>query len=677
MRLNYSYKLVIPVLIAVFTVVMVALVYINKLDALLFEAEREAISEARRGMSITRGAMEALLQAGQDEGVASIIALHADSPYLVAMFVFQPDGRIIFSSRAADQHRFWREQGYPLSDAIVRRVQLSRAMELVKSADGESLYGYAPVCGTPGSSALPSLRCNTLFYQISLQSYREVVGQGVWRQFLQEAAGIVLISLALWVVFHFMLTRPTDHLISTLRDFSRGQRGVRTNMSSGGELSRIGQGIDKMLDKIVVDEATLREREEYLRALFESVSEAILTIDNTGVLLKVNHAAEVMFGYSAAQMLGKNIELLFPCDDVLGVLRQLLDGAGGGGRQCECRGQKKGGQRIFVEGYFNVIDVTSSPLVVGVVRDVSARRRAEEKLVLAKQVFDHSGEAIMITDERTRIIDVNPALLSVSGYSRAELIGELPSLMKSGRHNAKFYQAMWQEIKARGCWVGEMWDRRKSGEIYPKKLTINAIKNAAGEVTHYVGIFSDISHQKDVEEKLQLLAYYDPLTQLANRSLFKDRLLREIEVSKRQRTRFALLFIDLDRFKAVNDTLGHNVGDKLLQAVASRIKQCVRESDTVARLGGDEFTVILANVHAEPGVSMVAENIIDSLQDPFDIDGQLVQVGASIGVAIYPDNGADYSTLLKSADAAMYQAKNEGRGRCRFFAGALESGESH
>ncbi|HGX91683.1 MAG TPA: GGDEF domain-containing protein, partial [Candidatus Tenderia sp.] len=162
-----------------------------------------------------------------------------------------------------------------------------------------------------------------------------------------------------------------------------------------------------------------------------------------------------------------------------------------------------------------------------------------------------------------------------------------------------------------------------------------------------------------------------------NRSLFKDRMLREIEVSKRQRTRFALLFIDLDRFKAVNDTLGHNVGDKLLQAVASRIKQCVRESDTVARLGGDEFTVILANVHAEPGVSMVAENIIDSLQDPFDIDGQLVQVGASIGVAIYPDNGADYSTLLKSADAAMYQAKNEGRGRCRFFAGALESGESH
>ncbi len=554
MSVSYSFRLVIPVLIALFSTAMVGVVYQNRLAALQLEAEREAISEVRRSMIVTQGAMEALLRSNQAEGVARVIASHLDAPYLLAMFLFQGDGRILFSARLADRNRLWRERGYSLSEALIEQLQTTRSIELVRSADGRSLSAYAPVCAMESPAVLRPQRCFTLFYQISLSHFRDVVGRNQWRQFLQEAGGIVVVSLLLWVIFHFILTRPTHHLIATLRAFSRGQRSARTGMSGGSELGRIGVGIDRMLERIVADEAMLREREEYLRLLFESVSEAVLTVDSDAVLLKVNRAAETMFGYGAEEMEGQGIALLFPAADIRRVLAGLAGGAGPN-QACQCRARCKDGRTILVEGYFSLIDVAAAPLMVGVVRDVTARRQEEREL--------------------------------------------------------------------------------------------------------------------------EQLAYFDPLTALPNRALFKDRLLREIEVSRRNRHRFALLFIDLDRFKIVNDTLGHHVGDQLLQLVADRIRRCVRESDTVARLGGDEFTLILSNVRTRASVSMVAANIINSLQAAFEIEGHAVHIGASVGVAIYPDDGADCAALLERADAAMYRAKGEGRGCCRFFDAGADGGDLH
>jgi diguanylate cyclase (GGDEF)-like protein len=242
-----------------------------------------------------------------------------------------------------------------------------------------------------------------------------------------------------------------------------------------------------------------------------------------------------------------------------------------------------------------------------------------------------------------------------------------------GRHDSDFYKRMWLEIRQTGQWSGEIWDRRSNGELFPQLLTVSAIKDDHGKVSNYVGIFKDVSSQKAAEEELERMAYYDPLTGLPNRALFKDRLQHEIDVAQRKGTRIAVLFIDLDRFKYVNDTLGHEAGDQLLVETSRRIRSSVRQSDTLARLGGDEFTLILADIGKPAAASIVAEKVIRALQDRFQIDGREVFIGASIGIGLYPDDGRSVSTLIKNADTAMYLAKQAGRGICRFFTSEMNA----
>ncbi len=303
----------------------------------------------------------------------------------------------------------------------------------------------------------------------------------------------------------------------------------------------------------------------------------------------------------------------------------------------------------------------------GTVQDITEMKEAEENLLLSHLVIENASESVLITDRKNKIIDVNPAFEKTTGYNRDEVLGKDPRINQSGRHDKVFFQNMWDAINTEGCWSGEIWDRRKDGEVYPTWLTINTIRGFQGEVNHYVGIFTDISDQKSNEEELEKLAFFDPLTKLPNRALFRDRLNREISLAKRNATKLAVFFIDLDRFKYVNDTFGHDMGDELLVEVAGRIVKCVRKSDTVGRLGGDEFTIILPHCKDTESISHVAESVIASLQTSFPIRGNEIFVGASIGIAIYPVDGNDYENLTRNADLAMYQAKEEGRGIYRFY----------
>ncbi|MEG3640940.1 two-component system response regulator [Magnetococcus sp. PR-3] len=299
--------------------------------------------------------------------------------------------------------------------------------------------------------------------------------------------------------------------------------------------------------------------------------------------------------------------------------------------------------------------------------EVEVRQRAESGLRLIHKVFENTSEAIILTDIQGVIIDTNPAFSEITGYSREEAVGNNPRSFKSDRHDDNFYQDMWKKIAEEGLWQGEIWDRRKNGEIYPKRLTINAVRNHEGRVENYIGIFSDISESKATELKLERLAYYDALTQLPNRMLFHDRLEHEFYAAQRHRKQVAVFFIDLDRFKQVNDTLGHSAGDELLQHVAQRLEGCVRANDTVARMGGDEFTVILADIHDNESVARVARKVLEELQKSIHIKGHDIFVGASIGIALYPTNGSNVETLTKNADMAMYRAKESGRGNYKFF----------
>ncbi|KAF0191306.1 MAG: hypothetical protein FD165_1902 [Gammaproteobacteria bacterium] len=310
---------------------------------------------------------------------------------------------------------------------------------------------------------------------------------------------------------------------------------------------------------------------------------------------------------------------------------------------------------------------------IGAAMDITERKQAEENMRLAASIYESSMEAIMVTDERNRIVDINPAFTRITGYTLAEVAGQNPSLLQSGRHDDAFYREMWRGILNDGHWQGEIWDRRKNGEVYAKWVNISVIPHADGSVYRHIAQFSDITEKKRQDELIWTQANYDPLTNLPNRRLFQDRLEMEIRKSHRTGSPIALLLIDLDRFKEINDTLGHAKGDVLLIEAARRISACVRDADTVARLGGDEFTVILPEFGDTDDVERVAQEIIQELNKPFCLGSKdFGYISATVGITLCPDDAQDFDSLMKHVDQAMYRAKGEGRSRFGYFTPSMQ-----
>ncbi len=301
------------------------------------------------------------------------------------------------------------------------------------------------------------------------------------------------------------------------------------------------------------------------------------------------------------------------------------------------------------------------------VRDLSRARQTEQRLRQAAAVFESTQEGVMITDAEVKLVAVNQAFTRITGYEEREVVGKVPSLLQSGHHPESFYQAMWMSIRETGSWQGELWNRRKGGEVFPSWLAISTITNDAGEIINYVGVFSDISSLKRSQEELEHLAHHDPLTGLPNRLLFRARLEHALQRAVRSGGQLAVLFLDLDGFKHVNDSLGHTAGDSLLQEVAKRLAAPLRREDTVARLGGDEFTVLLEGIHGRKSAARVAETLIRALAEPIRLQGRELFVSASVGISLFPRDGDSVEALLRNADAAMYEAKEGGRNTCRFY----------
>jgi len=304
---------------------------------------------------------------------------------------------------------------------------------------------------------------------------------------------------------------------------------------------------------------------------------------------------------------------------------------------------------------------------IWIIEDITLQQQAEQDLRLTSAIFETTADGIFVTDLHNRIQRVNPAFMRITGYSTDEILNKKTSCLSSGRHDRQFYEQIWKTIDNIGHWQGEIWNRRKNGEIYVAWLSISVIKNDLGEPLQYMAVLSDISRLQQDIEKMRYLANYDSLTQLPNRMLFNDNLLQAQHRAIRHHCSLAVLFIDLDNFKPVNDQFGHAVGDQLLQQVAERLRNCVRETDTVARFGGDEFTILLNNVHDTQEASEVAQQITHILQQPFYLGRNVVIISASIGIAVYPEHENKIDNLLRKADQAMYQAKNEGKGRFCFY----------
>ena len=300
---------------------------------------------------------------------------------------------------------------------------------------------------------------------------------------------------------------------------------------------------------------------------------------------------------------------------------------------------------------------------------------SEQSMKLAKAIYQSNADAIIVTDQNNLITDVNPAFTKLTGYLPGEVIGKNPRIMKSGLHDEKFYQQMWQKINVEDHWQGELWDKRRDGSLYAKLSNIIALRNDDGSVYRYVAQFSDITEKKQKDELIHWQANYDPLTNLPNRRLFHDRLTAAIKLAERKKLPLSLFYIDLDHFKEINDKLGHANGDALLMEAGQRINSCVRDTDTVARLGGDEFAIILPELEDTAQIKRIAESIVSKLARPFFFinDETGYHVSASIGIALYPADAKEISALINCADHAMYQAKTAGRNGYRYFSESIKN----
>ena len=415
----------------------------------------------------------------------------------------------------------------------------------------------------------------------------------------------------------------------------------------------------------------LRRAERLGRDLFEHAPEGILIAGSHGRYTDANRAACRMLGYRREELVGRHIHELIAPADAPKLAASMARMRSGRPDLIECDLRRKDGRYLPVE-----ICAKRLPdgCWHGFVRDISDRRRMEaalrerdKRLREAAIVFDSAKEGVVVTDPDANILRVNRAYSAITGYAPEEVVGRNPRLHQSGRHDQAFYAHLWDSLINSGHWQGEIWNRRKNGEIYPAWSTITAVHDEAGRLINFVALLSDISVVKQSEQRMRDLAHQDTLTKLPNRLLFDARLEQALERARRHSQRVALLFLDLDRFKQINDTFGHTGGDQLLQAVAARLRDSVRAEDTVARLGGDEFTVIMEELKEPADAARLARKLIEQVRRPARIEGREVRSSTSVGIALYPEDAVSPAELVRAADAAMYRAKMRGRGTFEFY----------
>ncbi|WP_275096441.1 EAL and GGDEF domain-containing protein [Sedimenticola hydrogenitrophicus] len=422
-------------------------------------------------------------------------------------------------------------------------------------------------------------------------------------------------------------------------------------------------------ERVSVEQKIARATQEWTQAM-DQFDDVIYLLDMQRHLLRANKAFYEMVGLTQQQSVGRPIaELIHPQGEK---------------EPCPvCRAQESRTETVFTLEPGDFFNPSGLPMEISLklvrdgegsaigilmsLHDLSRARQMEERLRLAASVFENTDEGVIITDPDGNILEVNRAFSEIQGYSREEVIGKNPRMFRSGHHDESFYRDLWRALTETGHWRGELWNRRKNGEVFPKWQTINQVLDSQGNLTHYVGIFSDITHIKRSKAQLDHMGHHDALTDLPNRLLLNERLEQAIKHAERHNTQLAVVFLDLDNFKHINDSLGHPVGDQLLQEVARKLVQTVRQDDTVARIGGDEFVLLLEDIGKPENAGLAAQKMAGVFAQSFQLEDQAIRITASLGICICPQDGKDPATLLRNADAAMYRAKEEGRNTYQFY----------
>lgn len=440
-----------------------------------------------------------------------------------------------------------------------------------------------------------------------------------------------------------------------------------------------GLGLDDWIIGTIRDISGLRDAEravsetrEHLDSTLDSLQDGVITVDpESRTILTCNPAIETIFGYAPRELIGTPTEKFFPDK---ATYRQVgEDYAKALETQSPYRREltmpHKDGHAVHVEITISALSDTLGwrQGIVASFRDVTRQKKAEERARLAESVLQNTVEAVMITDLDRRIVDVNPAFERLTGYTASEVVGKTPDFLRSGRHDSTFYQRIRQELEHRGFWQGEIWHRRKDGSIFPSMASTSLLRDEDGEITHYTGIFTDISHHKHVQERLEYLTRFDTLTGLPNRASFEELIEEAVQRSAAGQDPTAVFFLDIDHFKTVNETLGHGAGDQLLRHAAERLSRPLKPSDELARLGGDEFGIIARGMSDPTNATALAKQLLDQFQEPFSLEGRDIYASVSIGISLVPEDGSDARHLMKNADSALFRAKEQGRNNYEFF----------
>lgn len=692
---------------------LVTLLVMVSFSYLMFIQQRDFLystgTDRAKGLASALAASSISLVLSNDvAGLQEVLLGFTDDPDLKFALVLSPQGEVLGATNE-------RLIGRYVNDEISKRL-LDAPAEFTVLIDDEFLIDVAvPIVASGRYVGWARVEMTRQSSNANL-NLLEWTGAG-----FSLLAVIASFLMAAWLAWR--LTRRFYHLIEVMKAVESGDREVRSDIVKKDEVGKLARSFNGMLDTLSHSERELSRLNRIYAAWTES-SEIIVRQKNETLLL--NSICQILAERVPFELVWVGV----PDDDgrvvpvaASGVSTQYLqmikvsmntdEPEGQGPTSCAIR---EGEHKVFnqfladANAYwhnaatrFNFQSVGAFPisrngkaygciavyssefnffspeligLMNGLADDITfaldnldrehEQRAAAIKLEQAATVFEYSKEGIMVTDAKNKIISVNRSFIEITGYSAEDVIGQDPSILSSGLQTHEFYQRMWTIIAETGSWQGEVWDRRKNGEVYPEALTIICVKNINGTIINHLAIFSDISERKLAQERIQQLAHYDVLTGLPNRVLFNDRLEQAMISAQRNHSRISLLFLDIDRFKQINDTLGHSTGDQLLQNVGRRLLECVREQDTVSRQGGDEFIIVLADADAT-GAELVAEKILHAILQPYTIEQHDLRITASIGIAVYPDHAQDSENLIKYADVAMYQAKENGRNCYQHF----------
>jgi diguanylate cyclase (GGDEF)-like protein/PAS domain S-box-containing protein len=484
--------------------------------------------------------------------------------------------------------------------------------------------------------------------------------------------GLALIATLAAILIARNITEPVQKLVQGTQEIGQGNLDHHIVVSSRDEIGHLADAFNEMTAERKKADRVLRDSQQLLEKTFSSLKEAVLIIDaSSGLIVSCNPSVSEVFGYDEEEIHGRSTEFLHidkvTYDHFMWELMPVLDS--GDAFHSEFQMQRKSGDVFFSE--ITVTEIRNGngerQSLVYVIRDITDRKQAESELRLLDKVFGNTIEGIVITDSLANIITVNEAFTDITGYTQEDVVGKNPRLLKSDYHSPEFYKKMWDDLLTDGQWHGELRNRRKSGEVFPGWQTISAVKNDQGNTTHYVSVVNDITQIKKAEERLQHLATHDVLTSLPNRNLFQNNLNKAMMRAQQMEMKAAVVFINLDRFTLINDTLGQEGGDEVLKAVAGRLQTCKRDNDTAARMGSDEFTLILEDLPGPQEAQKVAERVLEKIGKSMTIDGHDFIIPSSIGISLYPGDGEDAQTLLNNATAAMARAKQQGGSSFQFY----------